>query len=152
MWKSDEAGVFIAIESVDTPVDYGASFSTISARVRMLYRMENLRSRGEAQQCRISFYTWVDVGGIVPTKFMERRMPKALSVISDSIEEFRQDNKVDEADRAVLATIMRERHGEQDYSEEELAILERGTTFFRTVKESSNLRYVESRDPLVTLR
>ena len=79
-------------------------------------------------------------------------MPKALSVISDSIEEFRQDNKVDEADRAVLATIMRERHGEQDYSEEELAILERGTTFFRTVKESSNLRYVESRDPLVTLR
>ena len=47
---------------------------------------------------------------------------------------------------------MREKHYDQEYSEEELAILERGAGFFKDVKENPNLSHLQSRDPLVSLR
>ena len=118
IWKSDEAGVTIAVESVDLAVNYGSSFNAIRARTRGFYRIENLPNRGQVKQCRCTFYQNLDAGGIVPTSVMNLKLPYALSVVHSAIEEFKEDDKIDEADRAELATLMREKSEDQVYSEE----------------------------------
>ena len=118
IWKSIEAGVNIAFESVDTAVvvDYGTSFNTVRARSRGFYRIENLPDRGQVKQCRCTLYQNIDAGGIVPTRVMNLKLPYALSPVQQAIKEFRQDKKIDEADRAELAAFIREKHEDQEYS------------------------------------
>ena len=106
IWKAGEAGVTIAIESVDLDVDYGVSLNTVRAQTRALYRIENLPGRGQVKQCRCTLYQFVDAGGMMPTSVMNQKLPlnDALSVVQQAIDAFRQDDKIDEVDRAELAT------------------------------------------------
>ena len=152
VWRSSEAGVAIAFESVDLPVDYGSSLNTVRGRTRGLYRIENLPDRGQVKQCRCTFYHFTNLCGVILTTLMNRKLPETLGVIQEVIDMFRQDDKIDEADRAELATLTREKHEYHHYSEEELAILERGAVFFHDVKENPNLSHLQFRDPLVSLR
>ena len=64
---------------------------------------------------------------------MDRRLPLALSVVQQAIEEFRQDDKIDEAEMAGLATLMMEKQEDQEYSEEVRAREERSNELRRRV-------------------
>ena len=150
IWKADEAGITVAFESVDLDVDYGVSLRTFRGFTRALYRIENLQGRGQVMQCRCTIYLKVDAGGVIPTSLMNRRLPQALGVLQQAIDEFRQDDKIDEVNRAELATLMREKHDDQEYSEEELAVLERGHHRFEDVDEA-DYEHIESPDVFVKM-
>ena len=87
---------------------------------------------------------------MIPTSLVNQKLPQALGVAQEAFDEFRQDDKIDEADRAKLATLMREKHDDQEYSEEELALLERAYCKIEDVKET-DYEHLESPDMFVKM-
>ena len=144
--------VIIAIESVDANVDYGASFKTLRGFSRALWRIENLPDRSQVKQCQVTLYQYFDAGGSIPMWLVNRKVPETLAIVQDAINEFRQDDKIDNAERDELVTLMMEGQEGQEYTDEELVILERGKIFFHTVRDSSDLKIIESPDPLALLK
>ena len=49
---------------------------------------------------------YLDAGGMIPTSLVNRKLPEALGVVQEAIDEFRQDDKIDEADRTELAMLV----------------------------------------------
>ena len=131
IWKSDEDGVTLFSESVDMVVDYGVSLSAVRARTRAFYRIVNLPDRGKAKQTRVTAYQYFDGGGFLPASLVNRKLPVALNIIQEAIDEFRTDTEIDDAEREELATFMRERHGEQVYSQEVRTSEERSESYRR---------------------
>ena len=73
VWKSDEDGVTIAVESIDEQVDYGAKMNTVRAHTQSFYRFHRLLALGDVQQCRVTCYNYLDAGGRMPTALLNRR-------------------------------------------------------------------------------
>ena len=136
IWMSDIDGITICAESTDAKVDYGASFKTVRASMRALYRIENLPDQGQIKQCRVTFYQYLDAGGSIPTWIVNSKMPEALGVVQDVINVFSQDDKVDSAQRDVLVKLMREGCEDQEYTEKELAVLDCAKNKLETLRTS----------------
>jgi hypothetical protein len=51
---------------------------------------------------------------------MNSKIPEALKAVQDATDKFRQDEKVDAAERRELAILMREAWEDEVYSEEEV--------------------------------
>ena len=62
----------------------------------------------------------LDAGGIIPKSLVNSKIPKALKAVQEATDEFRQDEKVDAAERRELAILMREAWEDEVYSEEEV--------------------------------
>ena len=62
----------------------------------------------------------LDAGGIIPTSLVNNKIPKALKAVQGATDEFRQDEKVDAAERRELAILMREAWEDEKYSDEEV--------------------------------
>ena len=125
IWKSEEGKVLIAVESVDDEVDYGAALRKTRASTRGFRLIEDLPLRGGAKQCRITFVQQIDTGGVLPTWVMDKMLPRSLKVVQEAIDEFRQDDRIDTADREELSALMEGRGRDEVYSEEENALLQR---------------------------
>ena len=62
----------------------------------------------------------LDAGGIIPKSIVNSKIPYAMSIVQEATDEFRQDEKVDAAERRELAVLMREAWEDEVYSEEEV--------------------------------
>ena len=62
----------------------------------------------------------LDAGGVIPSRVMNRKIPEALKAVQGATDEFRQDEKVDAAERRELAILMREAWEDEKYSDEEV--------------------------------
>ena len=62
----------------------------------------------------------LDAGGVIPSRVINSKIPNAISIVQDAADEFRQDEKVDAAERRELAILMREAWEDEVYSEEEV--------------------------------
>ena len=87
--------------------------------------MEDLPVRGGARQCRTTLVQQMDAGGAIPTWVVDKTAPRALKAVQDVIDEFRQDDRIDAADREELLALMEGRCRKEVYSEEEDALLQR---------------------------
>ena len=62
----------------------------------------------------------LDAGGVIPSRVMNSKIPIAISIVQEATDEFRQDEKVDAAERRELVILMREAWEDEVYSEEEV--------------------------------
>jgi hypothetical protein len=62
----------------------------------------------------------LDAGGVIPPWLVDSKVPHVLSVVQNATNEFRQDEKVDAAERRELAILMREAWEDEVYSEDEV--------------------------------
>ncbi|GMH72175.1 hypothetical protein TrLO_g7138 [Triparma laevis f. longispina] len=152
IWKSEEGKVLVALESVDDEFDYGVKLKKTRGFTRGLWQIEDLPVRGGAKQCRVTYVLKLDAGGNIPTWVMDKKMPLALSVVQEAIDEFRQDEKVDAVELEEKATLMRGRWEDEVYSDEEECVLEKGKSTIVAIESSSDLKVIPSGDPLVTIK
>jgi hypothetical protein len=152
IWKSEEGKAVVAFEPVDNEVDYGAALRTMRGSTRGFWLMENLPLRGGAKQCRVTFVTQLDAGGVIPTWLVDKKLPRSLKVVQEAIDEFRQDGRIDAAVREELSELMEERWAEEVYSEKERLLIEKGKATVKAIMGSADLKVLESGDPLVTLK
>ncbi|GMH58858.1 hypothetical protein TrLO_g8001 [Triparma laevis f. longispina] len=152
IWKSEMRRVMIALESVRDEVDYGMSFKKTRGFVRSTWLFEDLPERGGVKQCRATFVTQLDAGGIIPIWVVDKKVPVQLGAVHALADEFRQDEKVDSVEVGVLATFIRERWKDEVYSEEENALLERARQKFEgSFKEGKVWTRLKSPDVFVKM-
>ncbi|GMI03401.1 hypothetical protein TrLO_g3008 [Triparma laevis f. longispina] len=152
IWKSEEGKVMIAIVSVDDEVDYGVKLKKTRGLTRGLWQLEDFPVRGGAKQCRVTVVTQLDARGSIPTWLMDKKMPEALGVVQDAIDEFRPDEKVDAAELREKSTFIRERWQDEVYSEEENGLLERACQKFEgSLKEGTDWKQLKSPDIFVKM-
>ncbi|GMH73697.1 hypothetical protein TL16_g06259 [Triparma laevis f. inornata] len=105
----------------------------------------------ESIDCEVD-YGQFDAGGSIPTWVVNKKVPQALGAIQGAINEFRQDEKVDAADRKEKATFMREHGQEIVYDEEENALLERVRQKFEdSLKDGEGWKQLKSPDVFVKM-
>ncbi|GMH96230.1 hypothetical protein TrST_g8697 [Triparma strigata] len=126
LWKVEDSGeVLVAIESVldedHVTVKYGTSHKVVKASVRGLWRLKNVSSRGGASRCEVEFYQRIDAGGVIPTWVVNRKVPYVLSSVQTAVNLFRQDEKIDTAERDDLMSSMQQGLEAETYTEEEEA-------------------------------
>ncbi|GMI10084.1 hypothetical protein TrVE_jg4412 [Triparma verrucosa] len=83
---------------------------------------------------------------------MDKKMPGALSAVQEAIDEFRQDDRIDAADREELSELMEEHWKEEVYSEGEQLLIDKGKATVKAITGSANLKALKSGNPLVTLK
>ncbi|GMH55451.1 hypothetical protein TL16_g01910 [Triparma laevis f. inornata] len=151
VWKSEERMVLIAFESVDDEIDYGAKLKKTRGLTRGLWQIEDLPLRGGAKQCQVMLVQQLDAGGSLPSWLVNQKVPLALSAVQEAIDEFRQDEKVDAAELREKATFIRERGQDEEYSEEENALLERVRKKFEGSLKEGNWKQLKSPDVFVKM-
>ena len=93
----------------------------------------------------------LDAGGIIPKSLVNSKIPNALAVVQDATDEFRQDEKVDAAERRELAILMREAWEDEVYSEEEEALIQRVRQKFEVSLDESKWKLLKSPDIFVKM-
>ncbi|GMH70055.1 hypothetical protein TrLO_g14469 [Triparma laevis f. longispina] len=149
-WKSEEGKVLVAVESINDKVDYGTKLKKTRGFTRGLWQLEDLPVRSEAKQCRVTYVTQLDAGGSIPTWVVDKKIPQALSGVQDAIDEFKEDERIDAADRRDLATFTREHWQDEVYSVEEAALLERTRQKFESMNKE-RWKQLKSPDVFVTM-
>ena len=144
IWKSEQGKVFIAFESTDDKVDYGMSLRKVRGLVRGIYCIEQIADRRGANQSRVTIVQRIDAGGVIPTWVMDKKIPDALSVVQEAINEFRQDERIDSADQKELSNFIRGHWMEEQYSEEENALLARVCQKFEVSLKGANWKKVRT--------
>ena len=124
---------------------------TTRAFVRGIWQIEDLPVRGGAKQCRATFVQVLDAGGVIPTWLVDKYAPRSLKVVQEAIDEFRQDVKIDAADREELSTLMGKCLSEETYSEEELALLQNVRRKFEGSLKGKKWKQLRSSDVFVTM-
>lgn len=94
----------------------------------------------------------VDLGGNILTWVVNKLAPSVLDVVQEAIDVFRQDEKIDSADRGNLSACIKELWREEVYSEEERLQIENGKATIKAIMGSANLKVLETDDALVTLK
>ena len=107
--------------------------------------MEDLPVRGGARQCRTTLVQQLDAGGFIPKWVVDKTAPRALKAVQDVIDEFRQDDRIDAADREELLALMEGRCRKEVYSEEENALLQRVRQKFEGSWEESKWKHLKVR-------
>ncbi|GMH74562.1 hypothetical protein TL16_g06498 [Triparma laevis f. inornata] len=125
VWKSEHGKVLVVFASTDDIVDYGVKLKKTRGSNMGLWQAEDLPPRGVVPQCRITYIQRIDAGGNVPTWVVNRKVATALSSVQWAIDDFKQGEKVDAADRAELADYIRESGRREVYSEEEEGLIKR---------------------------
>ena len=90
IWKSEEGKVFVAFESVEEDVDYGAKLNSVRGFTRGLWVIEDLPTSPTSRQCRVTFILQLVAAGFIPTWAVDRQIPIALSAVQEAVDEFRQ--------------------------------------------------------------
>ncbi|GMH91808.1 hypothetical protein TrVE_jg14395 [Triparma verrucosa] len=108
---------------------------------------ENLIAKSMGQVDEMKAKATRVAGGAIPTWVVDKKIPQSLKAVQEAINEFRQDDKIDAADREDFSTPMMVRWMEENYSEEELLLIDRGRSNMATIKGSSSLKGFKSRDP-----
>ena len=93
----------------------------------------------------------LDAGGIIPKLLVNSKIPNALKAVQDAADEFRQDEKVDAAERRELAILMREAWEDEVYSEEEEALIQRVRQKFEGSLDESKWKLLKSPDIFVKM-
>ena len=106
---------FTRIGHVATAANTAASF----ARRRALWVVKNLSKRGSVKQCRVTLYQYIDAGGILPVWLINHKLPQALSAVKETLNEFKEDEKIDDAERAALSEHFSKTWPTEVYSKEE---------------------------------
>lgn len=68
---------------------------------------------------------------------MDKKLTRQLSVVQQAIDAFRQDEKIDVADREEVSALMEERWREEVYSECEVRSMRRFRVFFKATITAS---------------
>ncbi|GMH56674.1 hypothetical protein TrST_g10865 [Triparma strigata] len=153
MWRAEAGRVLIAIESTgdEVSIDYGIKLRATRGFTRGFWLVEDLPLRGGVKQCRATFVTQLDAGGVIPTWVVDSKMPEALSGVQSFIDQFRQDKRIDAADREDLSTLLKERWMEEVYSEEETALLQRVRQKFEGTLKEGKWKQLSSPDVFVKM-
>ncbi|GMI01553.1 hypothetical protein TrLO_g10206 [Triparma laevis f. longispina] len=152
VWKSEEGRVYLAVVPEPREVDYGVKLRKVRGSTYGLWVMENLPSLGGPAQCHVTFVQRFDFGGIIPKWIITKKLPKQLEVLENAMDEFMQDEKMDEWKLRELSTTMKILWESEEYGEEEEAVLKRGMEFCKKVLERSDYKVLNADDPRVSLR
>ena len=82
--------MFTAVPVSDV-VDYGMSTRAVRAVSRSLLRFS---PSGESQ-CKVTYFQYLDAGGVVPTWGVESKIPLALSGVVSMRDQFKRDDEID---------------------------------------------------------
>ena len=104
---------------VDDVVDYGMNMRTVRGVARALVRFTPL---GESQ-CKATHIQYLDAGGVIPARVIQRKIPLSLVPVGNLRDAFRRDDEIDKVERDGLARVMREE--QQVYSEDEDSLIQR---------------------------
>ena len=152
VFKAEKGKVFIAFESVNDEVDYGTKLRKVRALTRGFYCVEEIaEDHGGAHQSRVTLIQQVDFCGSIPTWVVNKTAPAALEVVQEAIDEFRQDERIDTADRAETSTLIKERWTGGHYSVEESALLQRVREKFEDSLKYIKWKQLKSPDYFVTM-
>ncbi|GMH92016.1 hypothetical protein TrST_g565 [Triparma strigata] len=152
IWRAEEGKATVVFESIDDKVDYGVTFrKKTQGHIKGFYAIEDLPLRGGAKQCRVTLVQKIDVGGSIPTWVADKKMTTYLGVVHEAFDYFRQDNRIDAADRGELSALIVERGNEQVYSEEENAMLQRVSQKFDGSLEEGKWTKLKSPDVFVRM-
>ncbi|GMH69388.1 hypothetical protein TL16_g05146 [Triparma laevis f. inornata] len=152
VWKSEEGRVYLAVVPEPREVDYGVKLRKVRGSTYGLWVMENLPSLGGPAQCHVTFVQRFNFGGIIPKWIITKKLPKQLEVLENAMDEFMQDEKMDEWKLRELSTTMKILWESEEYGEEEEAVLKRGMEFCKKVLERSDYKVLNADDPRVSLR
>jgi hypothetical protein len=141
----------IITESDDKSVDYGSTFNMVRGKSMAIFNAKNIKSttEGTFSQCEVTLYQKLDAGGLIPASIVNSKLPNALSVVQDLIDEFRKDAVVDAIILNSMASKMEVGDKEEVYSREEDKSFEETVAFFDNFASSFN--HVGSPDPLVDM-
>ncbi|GMI16546.1 hypothetical protein TrLO_g10802 [Triparma laevis f. longispina] len=151
IWKSEEGKVTLVMESVDAEVDYGDKLRKTKGTIAAFYLIENLPDREGVKQCKMTFVQNLDLGGGIPMWAINKLAPKHLSSIQNVIESFRQDAKIDAAERWDLRTLMRDEYDKEVYSETEIRVMSDAASLIKEAN-SHKARVIFSGDPQVVFK
>jgi len=104
---------------VDDVVDYGMNMRTVRGVARALVRFTPL---GESQ-CKATHIQYLDAGGVIPARVIQRKIPLSLVPVGNLRDAFRRDDEIDKVELDGLARVMREE--QQVYSEDEDSLIQR---------------------------
>jgi len=153
IWSAEIGKVMIAFEPVGEKVDYGVRLRTTKGLTKGLWIFEDIPAvRGGAKQCRATYVMNLDARGFIPTWVVNKTAPKALKIVQEAIDEFRQDDRIDAAEREEFTTFVKEHWKEEVYSVEELLLINKGKANVKAIMDSADLKVVDSGDPTVSLR
>ena len=93
----------------------------------------------------------LDAGGAIPTWLDDKKMPVALSAVQEAIDDLRQDEKIDNADRADLLRLMKGAWRAEKYSKEEIALLQRVRQKFEGSLKDGKWKSLKSPDVFVSM-
>jgi len=136
--------LLITYVHVDDVVDYGMSARTVRGSNRAILRFTPV---GDSQ-CSVTYSLHMDAGGVIPTWVVDKKLPLALSGLSDLRDEFERDDEFDKLEWDELARTIRDEP--QTYTARELEVLRVAREQLASVNED-DMREMQSPDCLVTM-
>ena len=110
--------LLVAGSSVPLVVDYGeTNFNCVRGTTSYMLRVVDTHDTG---QCHLIFTVYLDAGGHIPIWLGNKKVPMALSVTTEMVEDMQRDAEVDAANEARVAATIRD--VPQTYTDEELRL------------------------------
>ena len=105
----------IAFVPAEEQVDYGGNLGKlVKATTSGILTAKNIKDSNGVLQCKLTLTQFMDTGGHIPVKIVDRKTPRVLSTIAVLRDSFKRDEEVDKAALASLANIIKNEH--QDYT------------------------------------
>ncbi|GMI43365.1 hypothetical protein TrCOL_g9828 [Triparma columacea] len=141
----------VAIVPAKEQVDYGENLGKlVRATTSGILTAKNIDYHNGVLQCKLTLTQYMDTGGHIPVKVVDRTIPRVLSTIAVLRDSFKRDEEVDKAALASLANIIKNKP--QDYSEEEKLAIRKGKEFYEKCKEDENFDDLKSPDERVMMK
>ena len=136
--------ILVTYVPVDDVIDYGMSTRAVRGAARALMRA----TPSGQSQCKVTFFQYLDAGGVIPTRVVETSIPLALSAVGEMRDRFQRDDEIDKMERDELARVMKEEL--QVYSEDEDSLIQRIQNQLGALAEEE-FEELESPDHLVKM-
>ncbi|GMI38047.1 hypothetical protein TeGR_g2496 [Tetraparma gracilis] len=137
--------LLFAAESVGESVDYGTSLKAVRGKTRLFVRLRSV----SPNSCTLTYFQYVDVGGLVPARVLSYQLRGAFGVVEEVRQVFDRSDEVDKLARDELAGSIE--HEQQVYDEGEEALISSVQDKLGGLKEE-DFKELESPDHLVKMQ
>jgi len=149
--KMGRQDVSVAFVPAKEQVDYGGNpGKLVQATTSGILTAKNIEDHNGFLQCKLTLTQYMDTGGHIPVKIVDRTIPRVLSTIAVLRDSFNRDEEVDKAALASLVNIIKNEH--QDYTDEEKVAIRKGKKFYGYCKEDENFDALKSPDERVKMK
>jgi hypothetical protein len=141
----------VAFVPAKEQVDYGGNLGKlVRATTSGILTAKNIEDHNGVLQCKLTLTQYMDTGGHIPVKIVDRTIPRVLSTIAVLRDSFKRDEEVDKAALASLANIIKSES--QDYTDEEKKAIRKGKEFYEKCEDDENFDELKSPDERVKMK